>query len=185
MPPLSLPDGVALRVPAGSKFLFQMHYTPDGRERLDRSSLGLVFADPKTVRKHVVGGAVVNPAIAIPPGANDHRMTAEWTADNDVMLLSLSPHLHLRGKSFRVEALHADGRRVILLDVPRYDFHWQLRYELAEPYSLERGAKLVCSASWDNSADNPNNPDPTQTVTWGDRTSDEMMIGFFTAVPAR
>ncbi len=184
MPPLTLPEGVALRIPAGSKFLFQMHYTPDGAERIDRSSLGLVFADPKTVKQCVRGGAVVNTAIEIPPGARDYRLTAEWRADEDLLLLSLSPHLHLRGKSFRFEAVFPDGRREVLLDVPRYDFHWQLRYELAEPRLLPRGGKLVCTATWDNSADNPNNPDPTRTVVWGDQTSDEMLIGFFTAIPA-
>jgi hypothetical protein len=184
MPPLLLPDGVALHVPAGSKFLFQMHYTPNGVEQLDRSSLGLVFADPETVRRRVRGGAVVNPAIEIPPGAKEYRLTAEWEADEDLKVMSLSPHLHLRGKSFRFEAVHPDGRREILLDVPRYDFHWQLRYELEEPVLLRRGGKLVCTAVWDNSRDNPNNPDPTRTVVWGDQTSDEMLIGFFTAVPA-
>jgi hypothetical protein len=185
MPPLTLPDGMALHVPAGAKFLFQMHYTPNGTEQLDRSCLGLVFADPKSVRRRVIGGAVVNPAIEIPPGTSDHHLTAEWEAPEDLLLLSLSPHLHLRGKSFRFELVEPDGRREILLEVPRYDFHWQLRYELAEPRRLPRGGKLVCTAAWDNSRDNPNNPDPTQTVAWGDQTSDEMLIGFFSAAPPR
>ena len=96
-----------------------------------------------------------------------------------MLLLNLSPHLHLRGKSFRFEAVYSDGRRETLLDVPHYDFNWQLRYELAEPKRLPKGTRLVCTAHWDNSADNPNNPDPTRAVGWGDQTDDEMLIGFF------
>src|SRR5262245_45355978 len=183
MQPTDSPDGGALHVPAGSRFLFQMHYTPGGTEQLDRSCLGLVFADPKTVRYRARGGAVVNTAIDIPPGARDYRLSAEWEAPEDLLLLSLSPHMHLRGRSFRFEAVHPDGRREVLLDVPRYDFHWQLRYELAEPARLPRGGRLVSTAVYDNSRDNPNTPDPNRSVGWGDQTTDEMLIGFFTAVP--
>jgi peroxiredoxin len=184
MPPTVLPDGYAVRVRAGSKFLFQMHYTPNGSEQQDRSSLGLAFADPAAVRHEVRGGAVINQAVAIPPGAADYRLTAELAVPEDWRLLSLSPHLHLRGKSFRYEAVYPDGRREVLLDVPHYDFNWQLRYELAEPRLLPRGTRLVCSARYDNSRNNPNNPDPTQAVGWGEQTSDEMLIGFFAAVTA-
>jgi peroxiredoxin len=179
----ALPDGMALRVPAGSRFLFQMHYTPDGAAHEDLTSLGLVLADPAAVKREVRGGAVANQAITIPPGAADHVETAECGFPTDVLLLSVSPHLHLRGKAFRVEAVYPSGRREVLLDVPRYDFHWQLRYELAEPKLLPHGTRLVCTARYDNSAGNPANPDPTRTVTWGDQTSDEMLIGFIAYVP--
>ncbi len=183
MPPMILPEGTALRVPAGSKFLFQMHYTPNGSPQHDRSYLGFVFADPRTVTRCVQGGAVVNQSIDIPPGAADHRLTAEHVLPQDVRLLSLSPHMHLRGKSFRIEVHHPDGRREVLLDVPRYDFNWQLRYDLAEPKFLPRGVRLVCVAHYDNSLSNRANPDPTRNVVWGDQTSDEMLIGFFAFVP--
>jgi peroxiredoxin len=184
MAPTVLPDGAALRVRAGSKFLFQMHYTPNGTPRRDRTRLGLVFADPRTVRRPVEGGAVFNAAIALPAGARDYALTAEFVVPRDALLLNLSPHLHLRGKSFRFEAAYPDGRREVLLDVPRYDFNWQLRYELAEPKRLPRGTRLICTAHWDNSADNPANPDPMRDVGWGDRTDDEMLIGFFAYSPA-
>jgi peroxiredoxin len=182
MPPTLLPPGQAVRVPAGSRFLFQIHYTPNGRIQQDRSYLGLVFADPKTVTKVVKGGAVINAALEIPPGARNHRVTAEQVLGEDIRLLSLSPHAHLRGKSFRFEAVLPDGRRQVLLDVPRWDFHWQLRYDLAEPLRLPGGSRLICTAVYDNSADNPHNPDPQQTVTWGDQTWQEMLIGFYTYV---
>ena len=96
----------------------------------------------------------------------------------------MSPHLHLRGKSFRFEAVYPDGRRETLLYVPRYDFNWQLRYELEAPKRLPKGTRLLCTAHWDNSADNPANPDPTRDVGWGDQTGDEMLIGFFAYAPA-
>jgi peroxiredoxin len=182
MPPTLLPRGQAIHVPAGSRFLFQMHYTPDGTPRHDRSYLGLVFADPKTVKKVVKGGAVINAGLVVPPGARNHGVRAEQEVNEDMRLLSLSPHMHLRGKSFRFEAVLPDGRRQLLLDVPRWDFHWQLRYDLAEPVRLPRGSRLVCVAHYDNSVDNPNNPDPKQTVTWGDQTWQEMLIGFYTYV---
>jgi len=184
MAPTVLPDGAALRIPAGSKFLFQMHYTPNGSPRRDQTRLGLVFADPRTVKRVVRGGAVFNTAVAIPAGARDASLAAEYTVPADALLLSLSPHLHLRGKSFRFEAVYANGLREVLLDVPHYDFNWQLRYELAEPRRLPAGTRLVCTAHWDNSAANPANPDPTRDVGWGDRTDDEMLIGFFAYAPA-
>lgn len=182
MQPTQLPQGYAIHVPAGSKFLFQMHYTPNGKEQTDRSYLGLVFADAKKVKHKVRGGAVLNPNIDIPPHVKDHRETAEHLFTRKVTLLSLSPHLHLRGKSFRIEAAYRDGHREILLDVPRYDFHWQLRYELAEPKRLPAGSRLICTAVYDNSADNPANPNPAQRVGWGDQTWDEMLIGLFAFV---
>jgi thiol-disulfide isomerase/thioredoxin len=184
MAPTVLPEGQALRIPAGARFLFQMHYTPNGSPRRDRTSLGLVFADPNTVKYPVQGAAVFNTAIALPAGARDYSLTAEWAAPHDVRLVSLSPHLHLRGKSFRFDAIYPDGRRETLLDVPRYDFNWQLRYELAEPKRLSFGTRLICTAHWDNSADNPANPDPTRDVGWGDQTYDEMLIGFIAYTPA-
>jgi peroxiredoxin/mono/diheme cytochrome c family protein len=183
MAPMVLPEGTALRVPAGSRFLFQMHYTPNGSPQQDRTRLGLVFADPKTVRRCVQGGAVVNRDIALPAGAADYRLTAEYFVPRDALLVSLSPHMHLRGKAFRFEAAYPDGRREVLLDVPHYDFNWQLRYELAEPKPLPAGTRLVCTARYDNSAANPANPDPGKDVGWGDQTDEEMLIGFFAFVP--
>jgi peroxiredoxin len=182
MPPATLPEGYAIRIPAGSKFLFQLHYTPNGSKQTDLTRLGLVFTDAHRVRHEVRGGAVVQTELSIPPGSARHREVGELELTEDVRLLSLSPHMHLRGRSFRFEAVFADGQREVLLNVPRYDFNWQLRYELAEPKRLRAGTRLVCTAFYDNSADNPANPDPTQTVGWGDQTNEEMLIGFFAFV---
>ena len=101
---------------------------------------------------------------------------------SDQLLLSMSPHMHLRGKSFRYEAVFPDGTSEILVDVPKYDFNWQLTYELAKPKLLPAGSKLQCTAYYDNSENNISNPDPSKTITWGPQTWDEMMIGYYAVV---
>lgn len=175
-----LPSGMAKRVPAGSKLVFQLHYTPIGTEQEDQSELGLIFADPKEITHEVITTSVYQRKLRIPPGAAAHRAEATGAPlPYDALLLCLMPHMHLRGKSFLYEAIYPDGTREILLDVPRYDFNWQTAYRLAEPKLLPSGTKIHCVACYDNSAKNLNNPDPTRLVTWGAQTWDEMMIGYF------
>jgi peroxiredoxin len=183
-PPFLFAPGTALRIPAGAKIRFQMHYTPVGTEQTDRSSLGLVFADPKTIRNEVRNEIVGNIGLRIPPGEADYRLQAKKKFRHDTLLLNLAPHMHVRGKAFRFELELADGTREVLLDVPRYDFNWQLRYDLVEPRLIPAGSRLHCYAAWDNSADNPANPDPTKLVTFGEQTWEEMMFGVYqTIVP--
>lgn len=181
------PDGSAKLIPAGSKLIFQMHYTPIGTPQKDFSRVGLVFAEPKSVTKVVTTqqARVSRRGLVIPPHADNHRVEAKSsTAPIEIEVLTLMPHMHLRGKSFSYEARYPDGRRDILLDVPQYDFNWQTSYRLKRPLTLPKGAYLQCVAHFDNSEDNLNNPDPTRTVTWGDQSWDEMMIGYFdVAVP--
>jgi hypothetical protein len=181
-PATVFPDGVAMLAPAGSKIAFQIHYTPNGKATQDTSYIGMIFADPSTVKKraHVMG--VAGAEIQIPPYAEDYSLTAEMPIHTDQLLLSMSPHMHLRGKSFRYEAVFADGTSEILVDVPRYDFNWQLTYELAEPKLLPAGSKLRCTAHYDNSENNIANPDPSKTITWGPQTWDEMMIGYYAVI---
>jgi peroxiredoxin len=176
------PPGVATFVPAGSKLRFQMHYTPNGSAQKDRSYIGVVFADPKTVHKRIRGGTPANHSFAIPPGDPHYKVTSEHYFDEDAQLIWLAPHMHLRGSAFRYEAAYPDGKREILLDVPRYDFNWQIRYLLAEPKVLPAGTTMHCTAFFDNSPENLANPDPTATVRWGDQTWEEMMIGWFGSV---
>ncbi len=184
-PPTRYPEGMAMLVPAGSKFVFEMHYTPNGRAQQDRSYVGLRFRKKEDVKKRVYGNLAINRKFSIPPGAADHEVVATRRIRIDQQLLSLMPHMHLRGKSFRYEAVYPDGTREILLDVPRYDFNWQLTYELTQPKLLPRGTEIICTARYDNSADNPVNPDPEKAVGWGQQSWDEMMIGFFDVVPAK
>lgn len=183
-PAMILPDGMAKKVPAGSKLLFQMHYTPTGSVQKDRSCVGLVFADPAEVRREVVTNEASNHRFRIPPQADHHRVEASKTIRDDALLISMFPHMHLRGKAFRYEAVYPDGKSEILLDIPRYDFNWQNTYTLSEPKLLPKGTRIHCVAHFDNSKKNLANPDPSETVRWGDQTWEEMMIGYFNLAPA-
>ena len=179
--PLSLPDGMAQLVPAGSKFVFQVHYTTNGTPQEDSSQLGLVFADPRTVVKEV-GTWHAASDFVIPPGEANHVVRSSHEFVRDTLVLTLLPHMHVRGKSFRYEAVQPDGRREVLLDVPRFDFGWQTTYILAEPKLMPIGSSIECTAVFDNSSDNRSNPDPTAEVRWGEQSSDEMMVGYFSMV---
>jgi peroxiredoxin len=175
--PLMLKPGQAKKLPRGSVLVFQMHYTPDGVERKDRSSVGLIFAK-QPPRSEVRTRAVAQRVLLIPPGASNHQVTSRSSFDRDVEVLSLMPHMHLRGKDFKYVAVYPDGKKETLLSVPKYDFGWQSNYRLAKPLRLPAGSRIECTAHFDNSADNPNNPDPKKLVLWGDQTWQEMMIGF-------
>ena len=177
------PDGMAKFVPAGSDLVFQMHYTTNGSTDEDQTSMGLVFAKAPP-RQRVITLQLNNHALIIPPGADDFRVDVQGTLPNDATLLSLFPHMHLRGKRFEYDIVHDDGSVEVLLRV-NYHFHWQLSYRLAEPRLLKAGTRLQAIAWYDNSKNNPHNPDPEKTVMWGDQTSDEMMVGVFdVAIPA-
>jgi hypothetical protein len=177
-PPLRLPPGMAKRISAGMRLLFVVHYTPTGKPEVDETRLALLFADASTVRKEVATWLIEDLTFAIPPGVVDYRLQRSRRLEHDVLLLALFPHMHLRGKSFRYEAVYTDGRSEILLDVPRCDFAWQNRYELSEPKRLPRGTEIRCTAVFDNSTANPANPDPTATVRAGKQNTDEMLNGF-------
>lgn len=174
------PPGMARRIPAGSRLIFQVHYTPTGSEQLDQSRVGMIFVDPATVQYEVRTASALNSDLRIPPHEANYRAEAAGPRfPANARLLALAPHMHLRGKSFRYEAVLPGGNRITLLEVPRYDFNWQTAYRLAEPMELPAGTRMHCIAHFDNSAENLNNPDPTQTVRWGDQTWDEMMIGYY------
>jgi peroxiredoxin len=177
--PLRLPPGMAKRIPAGWKLHFVLHYTPIGLPTDDQTELGLTLADPKHVHKEVATKLVKDLDLRIPPGAAAHRIEHAWRADADFLLLSLFPHMHLRGKSFTYTAEYPDGSSEVLLDVPAYDFNWQHRYELAEPKRLPAGTRVRCVAVYDNSAGNPANPDPTAEVRAGQQSWEEMFNGYF------
>jgi peroxiredoxin len=180
-PPRQVQKGMAKRIPAGSKIIMQVHYTPNGRPQQDLSSLGLVLCDAKDVKQEVESGWAVNFAIAIPPGMANYKSFSMHRFDDDRLLLILTPHMHMRGKSFRYEAWYPSGKREVLLDVPRWDFNWQIDYVLAEPKLMPKGTQLRCFATYDNSPSNPANPDPKKWVFFGEQSWDEMMMGWFTA----
>jgi hypothetical protein len=178
-PPMIYRGGNAKFLPKGSKLLFEVHYTPNGIPQTDLSRVGLVFADPKTIHREIKSAAAVNEKFVIPPGAPNHRVEVSYRFGQDTLLYSLLPHMHLRGKAFRYEAIYPDKRREVLLDVPRYSFDWQNFYVLAQPKRLPEGTILHCTAHFDNSARNRSNPDPKAQVRFGLQTWDEMMVGYF------
>lgn len=177
MPPDIFPEGTAKLVKAGSTLIFQMHYTPTGEVEYDRSSVGLRFAkEPPKQRMRL--RAIMNRRFRIPPGDPAFATHASYTFRRPGTIWSFTPHMHLRGKSFRYE-LHVPGREPeTLLWIPEYDFDWQNIYRLETPRRVPAGARIECTGIFDNSKDNPDNPDPEATVRWGDQTWEEMMIGF-------
>lgn len=172
------PEGFAKLIPAGSDIVLQMHYTTRGEATQDQTSIGLIFSKTPP-QKRVLSLQLTNDTFLIPPGDPDHRVEVHGSIPNDALLLSFFPHMHLRGKSFEYNLIRPGQRPETLLRVPRYNFHWQLSYRLAEPVALKAGDVLQAVAHYDNSKDNPHNPDPDSAVTWGDQTSQEMMVGFF------
>ena len=175
----ALPTGSARRIPAGSKFVFQMHYTPNGQPQEDLTKVGMLFVDSATVEKEVISLLALNQEFEIPPHAADYPVTAKLRElPEGGRLLAISPHMHVRGKSFQLFTRNGDAKH-LLLDVPRYDFNWQHTYELKEPLALDEIDGLEFLAKFDNSTGNPVNPDPDKLVTWGDQTWEEMAVAFF------
>ena len=174
------PRGHAKRIPAGSELIFQVHYTPIGTPQQDHSRFGLVFADPDSITHEIVTTSALQTRFEIPPGDPAHEVFASGPEfPPTAKLLSMSPHMHVRGKAFRYELKTQGGDTTTLLDIPAYDFNWQTTYVLAEPMAIEPGSRMLCRAVYDNSESNLHNPDPTKTVRWGDQTWDEMMIGYY------
>lgn len=171
---LVYPDGYAKKLPKGCDLVFQLHYTPNGTATTDRTKIGLVFAKEKP-RHEVHTFGIANGAFTIPPNAGDHKVVASDTFEGRV--LALFPHAHLRGKAVKFELRTADGQTRTLLDVPHYDFNWQLQYRLREPVAVKLD-ELVYTAWYDNSSKNPANPDPSKRVKWGPQTFDEMHLGY-------
>lgn len=176
--PQALKPGWAKRIPAGSKLVFQMHYTPIGSAQTDRSMVGLVYCDESEVTHRAVTTNAVSHDFVIPAETKDYVVVSEKTFGRDTLLISLFPHMHMRGSAFKYELVTPEGKTETLLDIPVYDFNWQNHYILKEPKPISKGSKMVCTALFDNSIDNLANPDPTSEVRWGDQTWEEMMIGW-------
>jgi hypothetical protein len=183
------PANMAKYVPAGSDLVFQMHYTSNGTATKDQTSVGMRFAKQPPPQR-VLTLQLTNDHFVIPPGAPDYRVEARGTLPNDATLLSFFPHMHLRGKRFEYNlvrhsststAEHNDKSTITFEPLLRvqYHFHWQMSYRLATPMLLPAGTELQAVAWFDNSRNNPHNPDPDAAVRWGEQTYDEMMVGFF------
>ena len=178
MTPFIAKPGQAKLIKAGSQLIFQMHYTPNGTAATDRSMVGLIFAKGP-VERIITTKAAFDMRFVIPPEASNYEVKAVYEFEQDSHIISLMPHMHLRGKDITYRAIYPDGRSDILLSVPRYDFNWQVYYYPKTPLAMPKGTRIEAVAHYDNSTNNPSNPDPKREVRFGEQTWDEMMNGFF------
>ena len=177
MTPQIWKPGQARLIKAGSYLVFQMHYTTNGHAARDRTRIGMVFAKAP-VTEQIVALQAAGHGLQIPPGVANYRVDASATMFDNVSLVGMRAHMHVRGKSMVFRAVYPDGTTETLLNVPKYDFEWQPYYYLETPKALPRGTRIECTSVFDNSPNNPFNPDPQATVYWGPQTWDEMMIGW-------
>jgi hypothetical protein len=167
------PEGAAMKIQAGTTFVFQVHYTANGTPATDQSSIGLVFAK-EPPRQEMRVSHFMNTQLFLPAGSANQRVDAaiEFTADSHIV--ALFPHTHPRGKSWEYRMVYPDGRSEVVLSVPKYDFNWQTYYQYARPIPAPKGSRLEAIAHYDNSTANKANPDPTADVRWGEQTWEEM-----------
>ncbi|HUQ94033.1 MAG TPA: cytochrome c [Bryobacteraceae bacterium] len=183
-PAATWPAGMAKHIPAGSDLVLQMHFTSLKETTEERTQIGLLPATERSTHRVITLQMGVDD-IVIPPGARDFRLSRSGTMPRDALLLSMFPHMHLRGSGFEYQIVGTGGRVETLLKVDRYNFSWQLAYHLQTPRLLPAGTQLLWTGYFDNSANNPRNPNPAAEVRWGEQSWEEMMIGFFdVAVPA-
>ena len=177
MDPTRWAPGIVKRIPARSKIILQVHYSKaTGKVEKDGSTLGLVFARTPPAQL-VITHQIANHYFRIPPGADNHEVTACWTTKEDIHLLRAAAHMHYRGKAMEIKAFYPDGRSEVVLNVPRYSFAWQTIYSFERPLAIPKGTRFLVTGHFDNSEKNKYNPDPTQAVRWGDPTYDEMLGG--------
>src|SRR2546423_3248629 len=180
-PGIRYPDGVARLLRGNSDIILQMHYTTNGRATSDRTRVGIIYAK-EPPKKLAAGGMVLQPRFVIPAYDGNAEVKGVTKLQRDTVVTTYTPHMHVRGKDMKYIAHYADGTSETLLNVPKYDFNWQITYELATPKVLAKGTEVEVIAHYDNSTSNRFNPDPSKDVRWGDQTWEEMMIGFFSTV---
>jgi hypothetical protein len=183
-PPDVFGDNTAKWIPAGARLRFQVHYAKVAKPQMDRTSVGFYLASGPPARP-MRRLDLRNRYFLIPAGVPDHEVKRCYEFESDKLLVSITPHMHYRGKDARYELARPDGRRETLLLVPRYDFNWQLLYRFKEPVFVPKGSRMIVTFRYDNSPRNPSNPDPAQVIRWGDRSEDEMMTSWIEYLDAR
>jgi hypothetical protein len=178
MPPDTLPAGQGKLIKAGSDIILQMHYTANGKSGTDQTTVGMIWSK-ETPKQRVYTIAATTNKFVIPPGDPNYEVDSAFEFGADTQVTRLMPHMHLRGKDFLFRAVYPTGEKEVLLSVPHYDFNWQLVYDPAKTLIMPKGSKIECVAHYDNSPNNPANPDPTKEVRYGDQSWEEMMFGFF------
>jgi hypothetical protein len=177
-PPTVYPEGMGRWVRKGQTLRTNLHYHPNGKPQVDRTRIGLYFGKGE-LKKEVVAALAGTFNLSIPPQAQNHEIRSAYVAEQDINVVSLFPHMHLRGKDMKLTASYSGGRQETILNVPAYDFNWQLFYYPRSPITLPKGTRIDLVAHFDNSSANPRNPDPTRTVTFGEASTAEMMFGMF------
>lgn len=176
--PIVFPEDTGVKIPAGYQLSMQFHYTTNGRETTDETTLGLYLYDEPPAHENFTRS--VASMFIIPPYERDHEVEATYTFDEDVVVTGLRAHMHFRGKDMQFFAEYPDGNKEQLLNVPNYSYAWQPTYQLADPARLPAGTKVHVTGSFDNSEHNPANPDPGKQLTFGLQSWDEMFIGYWT-----
>src|SRR5437870_2661335 len=180
-PGITFEPGVARLLRGNSDLIMQMHYTTNGKPAKDRTRIGVIYAKQPPAKLQG-GGMVLQPRFVIPAYDGNAEVRGTTKLQRETVMTSLTPHMHVRGKDMTYIAHYPDGTSETLLSVPKYDFNWQLTYELAKPKVLPAGTEVEVIAHFDNSTANKFNPDPSKDVRWGDQTFEEMMIGFWSTV---
>ncbi|MCI0336885.1 MAG: cytochrome c [Acidobacteria bacterium] len=178
-----LAEGTGVKIPKGMRLGIQIHYAPTGQESTDQTSVGIYFADG-LIKKHIKILFGDRRDLEIPAGDPNYTLTATKTLETDALIRFFHVHMHLRGKSYVMKLTYPDGKQEVALEVPRYNFNWQRTYLLTEPLRVPKGTKVEFTGTYDNSPKNKFNPDPSKTIGWGEKTTDEMMQGriFYEAV---
>jgi hypothetical protein len=177
--PQVLPQGNGFWLPKGADIVLQLHYHKDGKPESDLTQIGLKFAKAP-IDKSVRWGSIHNVLLRIPAGDPKYEVKASSTVDTAMTLLDVIPHMHWLGHDMNVTATYPDGHKRELIDVKPYDFNWQTRYSYKEPIHIPAGTVISLVAHYDNSSDNPRNPNsPPKQVTFGEQTSNEMCFAFF------
>jgi len=177
-PVMICPEGMAKKIPAGSDLVLQMHYTSKATEAKDQTAISLVTSS-EPPQKRLMTLQMANYTFRLQPGERNQRVAVSGTLPQDALLISLFPHMHLRGSGFEYQLDGGHGQIETLLKVDPYDFYWQLTYQLKTPRLIKAGTRLLWTGYFDNSSANPRNPDPEAEVTWGSQSQEEMMVGFF------
>jgi hypothetical protein len=170
---MTFPEGTALRIKAGSVLTFQIHYTANGKATEDTSSVGMIFAK-QPPRQEMRTSAFMNPMFTLPPGDPDKEVDSAIEFTQDTHVYAIFPHTHVRGKDWSYQVVYPDGRKEQVLSVPHYDFNWQTYYTFTTSLAVPKGSRLEAIAHYDNSENNPSNPDPKIAVHWGEQTWQEM-----------